>query len=76
MFLRLASREPDAHEQSILNSLFAEQLEYFEADKEAANSLLQVGESKTPDETDSIQLAALTVVGQAILSSDAAVWKR
>ena len=75
MFIRLASRHPDEIELEILNSIYAEQLELFEQDHEAATKLLQVGETKTPTDHPT-RLAALTIVAQAILSSDAAVWKR
>lgn len=66
MFLRLASREPDQTELSTLQKIHAEQLSHFKAHPDEAQSFLAEGHTKA--KTPSPELAALTVVGQALLN--------
>lgn len=80
-FRRLAGRPPDPREQEILQNLFREQLQQFQTVPEDAAKLLRIGESTAepfPDGSapDPATHAALTIVVQAILNSDAVVWKR
>ncbi len=78
LFLRLAGRVPRPDERNALRALLAEQrLRYAQAPEEASR-LLHVGQFPIQvDQPESIvELAAATVVAQAILNSDAAVWKR
>ena len=63
-------------ELDVLRRLFDKQREFFTADEEAATKLLSVGESKTDPTLNPIDLAAGTVVAQAILNHDATVTKR
>ncbi len=73
---RLATaRQPQAKELEVLLDVYKATLAKFEADKEAAKKLINVGESK-PDETlDPSQLAAWTVVANLILNLDETITK-
>ena len=75
-FLRLAGREPDAVESRILLEELAEQRATFAKDPKSARALIQVGESGADHAQDAIALAAMTVVVQMIMNSDAVIWKR
>jgi hypothetical protein len=75
-FLKLAGRIPTSGELAILEDLVADQRARYQADPEAAARLIAVGESQARPGRDPVELAALTVGVQAILNSDAAVWKR
>ena len=73
---RLATgRRPDAVELGVLVELYKEHLKEFTANKDAANKLINVGDSK-PDKTmKPEQLAALTMIGNLILNLDETVTK-
>ncbi|EMI16617.1 secreted protein containing DUF1549 [Rhodopirellula maiorica SM1] len=75
-FLKLAGRQPDELERATLQQLFTDEQAYYTENPAAANELLSVGEAKLPNDSDTIQLAALTNVCQAILNLDATIWKR
>jgi hypothetical protein len=76
LFRTITSRWPTAVETAILNQLLHEQQQLFTADKAAARQLLTNGDS-TPDPTlPPAQLAATTVLAQAILNHDEAVMRR
>lgn len=76
IFVRLAGRKPDDKEQSALESLFEKQVALFADDREGAEKFLKVGEYPVGDEIDKVRLAAMAVVAQVILGSDATVWRR
>ena len=80
MFRRLAGRSPNDREASLLLDLLAEQRTLYAQQPDEAAKLLGVGESPldaSPDESlDKPELAALTIVAQTIMNSDAAVWQR
>jgi hypothetical protein len=75
-FLKLAGRRPDHAEQAILERLFADERTYYAKHADAAAKLLELGEAELDSESDTIQLAAMTNVCQAILNLDATIWKR
>jgi hypothetical protein len=75
-FRRLATREPNAEESRLLVALYAEQRAVFTKDTDAAAKLIKVGESKADASLTPAELAATTVVVQAILNLDATIWKR
>jgi hypothetical protein len=75
-FKRLVGREPDSGEIAILVRTFKEQRAQFQADPTSASKLIKVGESKSDAALQPIELAAMTVTVQAILNSDAVIWKR
>ena len=75
-FQKLAGRHPDQVETKILNELFESEFDYYQSDPEAATNLINSGNSKPDEDMDTIALAAMTVVCQAIMNLDAAIWKR
>jgi hypothetical protein len=76
-FLRLAGREPDVMEQNLLRDLYHEQRELFlDTTQQDASKFIELGESPPDVELDPKHLAALTVVCQAILNLDAAIYER
>jgi hypothetical protein len=75
-FRLVTGRQCKPVELAILRRLFAEQRQMFAGDNDAAAKLLTVGESKSNSSLDRIDLAAATIVAQAILNHDAAVMQR
>jgi hypothetical protein len=66
---RLATaRLPDPTEYRILRDLFQKNMEEFQAHADAAAKLIQVGESKPPASMPPVELAAWTMVANAILN--------
>jgi hypothetical protein len=76
MFRRATARSPDANETSLLRGLYARQRARFTADRDAAQRLIDVGASPRGRDLDPIELAAWTVVGQAILNLDEVITRR
>lgn len=76
MFRRCAVRSPGPAESDILLGLLADQRDLYAADPDAALALVGLGESPRDESLDPGELAALTVVAQAILNLDATVWQR
>lgn len=75
-FTACASRPPTERELGLLGELHAEQRELFKADPDGARKLLALGDSPAARDLDPVEAAALTVVCQAILNLDAAIWSR
>ncbi|MBX7133046.1 MAG: DUF1553 domain-containing protein [Fimbriimonadaceae bacterium] len=75
-FLRLAGRKATAAETAVLRRTLKEQREVFAQDPSAAAKLIAVGASKANPALNAVELAAMTVVVQTILNSDAVIWKR
>lgn len=75
-FVTLTGRNPDAEEQSALETLFEQEHDYFERNSEAAKKLLSLGENKSDEKLDATRLAAMTTICQTILNLDATIWKR
>ena len=68
---RLATaRKPQPRELNVLLKVYHAGLSKYAADKEAANKLVQVGESKPDASLDVSQLAAWTIVASVILNLD------
>ncbi len=76
LFRSITSRWPTAPEVEILQRLLAEQRSLFESDEAAARLLLTNGESPADPLLSPAQLAATTVLAQAILNHDEAVMRR
>lgn len=76
MFHRLAGRNANPQEIAILTQLFSEQHLLFTKALQDASKLIHMGDSKPNAKLDVTDLASLTVVAQAILNSDAVIWKR
>jgi hypothetical protein len=75
-FLRCLSRPPDARERQIVEQLYREQLAYFQTKPDEAAALLKTGNAKATTEVSGVELAAATVLAQALLNHDACVVKR
>ncbi len=74
-FEHYCSRAATPTELSLLQRLHDEELVYFAQNPESAQQLLSVGETRI--ETDStIELAAMTIICQAIQNLDAVTWSR
>jgi len=76
LFQATTNRKPTAREIPVLKQLLAEQRATFSADTNAAVQLLKVGEAKNNPALDSVELAAGTVLAQALLNHDGAVMRR
>ncbi len=76
MFRVVTDRRPTAKELVVLKQLFEEQRAQFVADASAAEKLLKVGEARNDEALDRAELAAGTVLAQAILNHDEAVMRR
>lgn len=76
LFRTITGRAPTYKESSILRALFEEELASFEADEAAATRLLAVGEAPADAALDIKQLAAATLLAQAIFNHDEAVHER
>lgn len=75
-FRRLAARDPDARETKVLRELLAQQKELFAKEPDRAEKLVSVGERKRDPSLNPVELAATTALTQAIMNSDATIWKR
>jgi hypothetical protein len=75
-FREAATRKPTDREISLLEKLYSGQRALFEKDRTAAQKYLHVGELGVPRELDAVELAAATVVANAILNLDAAIMVR
>ena len=76
MFQATTNRKPTPREIPVLKQLLAEQRATFSADTNSAVQLLKVGEVKNNPALDSVELAAGTVLAQALLNHDGAVMRR
>lgn len=72
----ITSRAPSDAELTLLKELYDEQHEIFARDPKAAEELLKVGEAKSDESLNRTDLAAGTVLAQAILNHDAALMRR
>ncbi len=75
-FKLITDRAPTSRELEILRQLFNEQREIFAGDPTSAAKLLNVGEAKNDAELDPVDLAAGTVLAEAILNHDDAIMRR
>ncbi|WP_202796962.1 DUF1553 domain-containing protein [Pedosphaera parvula] len=75
-FRLLTDRRPTAREVKLLKELYQEQRELFANDKQATEKLLVIGEVKNDPTLNPADLAAGTVLAEAILNHDEAVMRR
>ena len=75
-WLALTGRSPDATEGGVVRRLYREQLEYFQESPDAAEQFLRIGEHPTAESISQAELAALTVVANALMNFDEFVVKR
>jgi hypothetical protein len=76
MFRLITDRDPTDAEFPILTQLYAEQHEAFAADPVSARKLLAVGETRNDESLNAIDLAAGTVLAEALLNHDEAIMRR
>ncbi len=76
LFRLLTGRKPVPGEAAVLSELLADQRALFGSDREAAKKLLAFGESRNDLALDPVELAAGTVLAEAILNHDEAVLRR
>jgi hypothetical protein len=75
-FRLVTSRRPTAKEIAVLKQLFGEQRDLFAVDQQAAAKLLAIGEATNDPRLNLAELAAGTVLAEAILNHDEAVLRR
>jgi len=75
-FRLLTSRRPTPKELAVLKQLFREQRELFAHDQQAAAKLLAVGEEPNDPSLPPVDLAAGTILAEALLNHDEAVMRR
>ncbi|MDB6111629.1 MAG: Protein of unknown function (DUF1553)/Protein of unknown function (DUF1549)/Planctomycete [Pedosphaera sp.] len=76
VFRLLTSRRPTTKEIRVLEQLFSEQRELFATDQASAAQLLAVGEKKPDPALNPADVAAGTVLAEAIFNHDDAVMRR
>jgi len=76
IFRLIIDRDPTEQELPILKRLYAEQHDIFTTDPMSARKLLAVGEAKNDDSLDPVDLAAGTVLAEALLNHDEAIMRR
>ena len=76
VFRLLSGRDADASEKSLLSKEFDEQQARFKVDPDSAVKLIHMGDTKPPDGVSAPDLAAMTLVVQTVMNSDAVVWRR
>jgi hypothetical protein len=68
---RLATaRRPTSSETQILTEIYSDAIQRYQADRDAANQLLSVGESKRDESLDVAEQAAWSIVASAVLNLD------
>ena len=72
----LTGRRPDERELKTLEALYREQYDEFRSGRSDAQKLLAVGDAVHNSGVDSAELAAFTVLAQAMLNYDETVMKR
>jgi hypothetical protein len=76
VFRQLATREPTPAESKLLVALYEQQRWLYRKQPEQAALLIRIGDSKPDPDLPPAEVAAATVLTQAILNLDATVWKR
>jgi len=75
-FRVVTSRQPKPKEMQVLKELFNEQHVYFKVNEKAVEKLLAVGEAKNDGKLSGVDLAAGTVLAEALLNHDEAITRR
>ena len=76
MFRMLTGRKPGDSEKKILNRLYREQLDFFQANPEQAKKFLKTGDAAADKDLAPARLAAAGAVANVLLNFDEAVMKR
>jgi hypothetical protein len=72
-FRLVTERDPSSQESEILDKLYQKERDHYSSDKQAADQLLSIGESKPDSKVDPAELAAWTLVASTILNMDETV---
>ena len=75
-FRLVTSRHPSKEEINVLEQLFNEQRELFAGEQQAASKLLADGETSNSPALSQVDLAAGTVLAEALLNHDEAIMRR
>jgi mono/diheme cytochrome c family protein len=75
LFRQATCRKPDAKEMATLLAAYQEQLAEYRRDTEAARKLITIGETKPDANLDAAELAAWTMVANALLNLDEVLTK-
>ena len=74
-FRIVTARNPNANEQTILQRLCRERLAFYKKDPKAAETLLAIGDSKTPENLAAAEHAAWTTVARAMMNLSETITK-
>jgi len=74
--LRCVSRKANSGESAILTQLYEEQLKHYQNHPSDADELLKVGQAPHDSQLNSAEIAAATMLAQALLNHDECVMKR
>jgi hypothetical protein len=74
-FRHTLGREPESDEVAVLHKTYQQQFEAFRQNPESAKELIKVGESPAPENADSAELAAMTVVANVLLNLNETITK-
>jgi hypothetical protein len=76
LFKETLGREPNPQETTLLTGIYNDQLEIFRQDPKQADAYLKVGDLPTPATHPAIDLAAATVLANAVINLDEAITLR
>ncbi|MDE2680496.1 MAG: PSD1 and planctomycete cytochrome C domain-containing protein [Verrucomicrobiota bacterium] len=74
-FRIITARQPNAREQAILQRLYHARLAFYKKNPKAAEALLTIGESKTPETLPATEHAAWTTVARAMMNLSETITK-
>jgi hypothetical protein len=74
-FKLCTARQPKPRELEVLTGMLAQQLAHYQNDREAAQKLVAVGESKRNESLDPSELAAWTMTANLLLNLDETITK-
>jgi hypothetical protein len=75
-FQLVLSRAPSSKETEVFESLYEEEYAEFEKDKSTVQDYLAVGDYKSSDEYNAVEIAALSVLSNTLFNMDEAITKR
>jgi hypothetical protein len=76
LFKETLGREPNPQETTLLTGIYNDQLAIFRQDPKQADAYLKVGDLPTPADHPAIDLAAATVLANAVINLDEAITLR
>ena len=76
LFKETLGREPNPQETTLLTGIYNDQLEIFRQDPKQADAYLKVGDLPTPATHPAIDLAAATVLANAVINLDESITLR